>query len=231
MTPLESILLRAESQGRVDERERIARELHDTLLQGAHGLVLRIQSVADQLPRGDTRRTALETALDSAEELIQAARERVSNLRTAHFVSDLPVALDRAAKLLAIGSSAQYRLVVSGTPFALPHSAAIQIYSIVREALANAFEHAHAQLIHTDVDYQRDQVVFSIRDNGRGFKFQRVGPQFHAKHFGLQGMHERAHALGAQLEVRSVEGQGTCIRLSLPSTPGHRDETAIHCAA
>jgi signal transduction histidine kinase len=143
----------------------------------------------------------------------------------------LPVALDRAAKLLAIGSSAQYRLVVSGTPFALPHSAAIQIYSIVREALANAFEHAHAQLIHTDVDYQRDQVVFSIRDNGRGFKFQRVGPQFHAKHFGLQGMHERAHALGAQLEVRSVEGQGTCIRLSLPSTPGHRDETAIHCAA
>jgi signal transduction histidine kinase len=227
MTPLESVLLRAESEGRLDERERIARELHDTLLQSAHGLVLRIQSVAAQLPRGDTRRTALESALDNAEELIQAARERVSNLRTAHFVSDLPVALDRAAKLLSMGSSAEYRLVVRGTPFPLPHSAAIHLYSIVREALANAFAHAHAQVIHTDVDYQRDQVVFSIRDNGRGFKVQRVGPQ----HYGLQGMHERAHALGAQLEVRSVEGQGTCIRLSMPSSPGHRNEPAIHCAA
>lgn len=229
MARLESLLLRATLEGQLDERERIARELHDTLLQSAHGLLLRIQGVAGQLPHVDPRRAELESALDQAGELIQETRERVSNLRSSHLASDLPTAIDRAVKFLGAGSSSQCRLIMSGTPSPLQYSAAIHLYSIVREALANAFAHAQAPIIHVEIAFQRSQLLVSIRDSGRGFDAERNEAKPHAKHYGLQGMRERARELGAQIEICSAEGKGTSIRLTLPAAAVYRHDTAIPC--
>ena len=208
--------------GMLEERERIARELHDTLIQSIHALILTLQKSTAHLPTTNTLRREIDSALDTAEDLLDEARDRVSGLRVS------PVALDVARAIAnsvnsAMGGAqcASFKLAVSGNPQPLRQNAAEQIYSITCEAVANAIAHAEAKTIEVQIGYQKRQVRVNVRDDGRGMSPIAQSKTNATRHFGLLGMRERADLLGAQLTIRSREGAGTEIALHVPDTSAY----------
>jgi signal transduction histidine kinase len=210
---------RSRTAGMLEERERIARELHDTLIQSVNALILTLQTSMAHLPRTDAVRQPIEGALDTAGDLLDEARDRVNGLRTSSVALDLAGAIANAVHHAQTASRfARIRLVVSGTPQRLQQNAAEQIYGIAREALANAVAHADARHIEVEVGYQKHHVRVQVRDDGRGMAPVAQIQSDTSRHFGLQGMRERADQLGAQLAIWSRENEGTEIRLRVPDT-------------
>jgi signal transduction histidine kinase len=210
---------RSRTAGMLEERERIARELHDTLIQSVHALILTLQTSIAHLPRTDAVRQPIEAALDTAGDLLDEARDRVNGLRMSSVALDLAGAIANAVHHAQTASRfARIRLVVSGTPQRLQQSAAEQIYSVAREALANAVAHADARHIEVEVGYQKHHVRVQVRDDGRGMAPVAQTQSGTNRHFGLQGMRERADQLGAQLTIWTRENEGTEIGLQVPDT-------------
>ena len=200
------------------ERERIARELHDTLLQSFQGLLLRFQAVANRLPEADPVRTALEQALDRGEEAIDEGRERVLSLRLAEASvrEALPEAFARIGGELAQLYPAAFDVVVEGRLPPLDALVRDEVYWIGREALANAFRHADAGRIEVVISGSGGNLVLRFRDDGCGIgqDVQRQGAR--AGHWGLSGMRERAAGIGAELRIWSEPGNGTEVELMVP---------------
>jgi signal transduction histidine kinase len=215
---LQESLLRAKLAGRLEERERIARELHDTVLQSAHGLILQFQSVASQLPRQDPMRRSLEVALDHAGELLGEARARVRELRTSKPCSDICRDLRREGSRFSLASRIDFRFVVKGTARLLLQGTAGEICAIAREALSNAFRHSYAKTITAEVFFKRTCLVVRISDDGRGCSVDTGAQCQKGSHFGIQGMRERARLIGAQIIFSSCDGRGTKIELATPAT-------------
>jgi signal transduction histidine kinase/ligand-binding sensor domain-containing protein len=211
--------IRARAEERADERVRIARDLHDTLLQGVQGLMLRFNVVAESLPRESKTRAMLDGALDSADQIIVEGRDRVAQLRAdgGGIDSSRTVSED----LLALGLSLNPHHAVAfsvktlGNVTAFHPNAFADIYDIAREALINAFRHSQATVIEIELSF--DPKVFSLicRDNGRGIESRILAEGRKDNHWGLVGMRERAHKLGANLEIRSQQGSGTEVILTL----------------
>src|SRR5690606_8837308 len=161
--------LRTRLEERHAERERIARELHDTLLQGVHGLLLNCQAATDTLPPAHPARGGLEQALDRADRMLVEARDRVHELRCAQ---DSP--LNLAAALGAFGrelqqeSGAAFRLSSQGPAQALHPIVADESYRIGCEALLNAFRHARAGRVTLRLSHDRQAFRLSVEDDGRG---------------------------------------------------------------
>jgi signal transduction histidine kinase len=213
---------RSRTAGMLEERERIARELHDTLVQSVHALILTLQTSIAHLPRTDGVRQPIEAALDTAADLLDEARDRVNGLRMSSVALDLAGAIANAVHhAQTVSKFARIRLVVSGTPQRLQQSAAEQIYSVTREALANAVAHANARHIEVEVGYQKHHVRVQVRDDGRGMAPVAQIQSATSRHFGLQGMRERADQLGAQLTIWSRENEGTEIGLQVPDTSAY----------
>ncbi|MBO9715387.1 MAG: histidine kinase [Pseudoxanthomonas sp.] len=197
------------------ERERIARELHDTLLQSFQGLLLRFQAVASRLPGQDPVRAALEQAMDRGEEAINEGRERVHSLRLAEasVQEALPEAFARIGGELAQLHPVAFGVIVEGRLPPLDAVVRDEIYWIGREALCNAFRHADAGRIDVEISSAAGNVVFRFRDDGCGIgeDVQRQGAR--AGHWGLSGMRERAADIGAELRIWSGPGIGTEVEL------------------
>ena len=212
--------LRAQSRasGILEERERVARELHDTLIQSINGLFLTLQSSISTLAVTDKLRIEVDLALDRAGDLLDEARDRVSALRVSQVPLDIARAIADSANSLSVAQSASFGLMVTGTPQPLQPDAAEQMHSITREALANAFSHAEAKTIEVAIAYQKKGFRVRVRDNGRGIGALARNQRDACRHFGLQGMRERARQLGAQLAISSVDGFGTCVELDVPAT-------------
>ncbi|WP_246387864.1 triple tyrosine motif-containing protein [Chiayiivirga flava] len=209
--------MRARMQERHDERERIARELHDTLLQGFQGLILRFQGVADRLPADDPLRETMERALDRAEGVLVEGRDRVRELRAADGeTSDLRAALLRLGQDLEADSPTRFRVAVVGRAEPLTPLVREEIYCIVREAIFNAFQHADARLVEVEISYARSELRVSVRDDGRGIDADVLGAGRKPGHWGLPGMRERAQRVGASVEVLSKPGVGTDVLLRMP---------------
>src|SRR5207248_2363887 len=202
------------------ERTRIARELHDTLLQSFQGLMLHFQAVYDLLPAGKARE-ALEKALNRADLAISEGRDAIQNLRSSTTVTnDLAQAMAAVGEELGCardGESGRPRLRVSveGTARELHPILRDDIYRIGREALRNAFRHAQARRIEADITYGERLLRLRIRDDGKG-----IDPQLldagRDGHWGLPGMRERAQQIGAELDMWSELGAGTEIELRIP---------------
>jgi signal transduction histidine kinase len=208
---------------RVGERARIARELHDTLLQSVQGLMLKFDAAAKQLPAEEPARRTLEKALDRADEVLAEGRDRVRNLRIdAESFSDLPAAFQRVAEETPQGREATFKTVVEGSVREL-HSVVIEeSYSIGREALINALTHSECLHVEVEIIYDPRQFRLRVRDDGRGIDPGIIEEGNRPDHWGLQGMRERAERIGGQLELWSRPETGTEVELVVPGATAYR---------
>jgi signal transduction histidine kinase len=209
---------------RVKERTRIARELHDSFLQGFQGLMFRLQGVRDLLPGRHTEAIqALDFALDRGDQVIAEGRGTVGDLRDSTVVNnDMVQALTALGEELAPGkddhTSAALRVVAEGKQRNLDPKVHDEIYRIAREALRNAFRHAQADSIEAEITYGATQFLLRIRDNGNGIDPKVLDQGSRAGHWGLPGMRERAKRFGGQLEIWSEHGAGTEVDLTIPAS-------------
>jgi signal transduction histidine kinase/ligand-binding sensor domain-containing protein len=218
--------VRMRMEVRLEERERIARDLHDTLLQSVQGLILKFDAVGKRIPRGDPARQAIEETLDRADEILAEGRDRVRSLRgSAAALSDLPAAFQRIAKEAAHGS-ATFRSVVEGRARDLDPTVLEESFSIGREALLNALAHSGALHVELEIAYDASQFRLRIRDDGRGIDPEVLGRGGRSDHWGLQGMRERARRIGANLELWSRPGAGTEVELKVPAATAYRSAPA-----
>jgi ligand-binding sensor domain-containing protein/signal transduction histidine kinase len=207
---------------RVNERTRIARELHDSMLQGFQGLVFRLQAARDLLPlRSSEAIEALDVALERGDKAIAEGRDTVSDLRQSIVgETDLAQALTALSEELATqggdGGVPRVRVLVEGKQRRLNPMLRDEIYRIAREALRNAFRHARAQEIEAEITYSDSEFLLHVRDDGGGIDAEVANQGARAGHWGLPGMRERAESFGGKLEVWSEHGAGTEIELSVP---------------
>jgi len=219
---------------RVNERTRIARELHDTLLQSFQGLMLRFQVAHDELPGrpGEARKT-LENALDQAAQAITEGRDAVQGLRSSTVeTNDLAQAIGSLGEELAGDETSSNRVEsfvdVEGTPRNVHPILRDEIYRIAGEALRNAFRHAQARRIEVTIWYGARQFRLRVRDDGKGIDPEVLEEQGRAGHWGLAGMRERAELIGGQLEIWSQRESGTQVELSIPASLAYGASPARH---
>jgi signal transduction histidine kinase len=204
----------ARMEERVGERTRIARELHDTLLQSFQGLMLRLQVVEELLPEGRAKEE-LEQSLERADQAIVEGRNAVQDLRlSAATTNDLAQAVRALGNELAGEDGAAFRLVVEGPARDLHPIVRDEIYRIAREALRNAFSHSRARNIEAEITYSERLLRLRIRDDGQGIA-PAILEEGRPGHYGLPGMRERAGQIGAKLTIWSGVGAGTEIELSI----------------
>jgi signal transduction histidine kinase len=208
---------------RLNERTRIARELHDSLLQGFQGLMFRLQAVRQLLPErpGDAVKS-LDSAMQVGDQAIGEGRDAIQSLRSSSFdVSDFATLLSALHTELGAGmdppSRPEYGVVMEGRPRELSAVVGDEAYRIVREAVYNAYQHAKARRIEIEVTFGNADLTIRVRDDGIG-----VAPQILARgqrpgHWGLPGMRERSESFGGHLHVWSEENAGTEVELRIPA--------------
>jgi signal transduction histidine kinase len=202
---------------RMEERERIARELHDTLLQGFQGLILRFQAVLKSLPADQPARYMMGEVLDRADEVMLKGRQSVRDLRErGSSITELSDALLQCGNELTAGHTSHFDMVIVGDPRPLGPIVFDEAYRIGREALINAFQHSNAPMIEAELMYTRSQVSLKVRDNGDGIDGD-ILSRGRAGHWGLSGMRERAHKIGGKVTIWSSPGAGTEIELTIPA--------------
>lgn len=194
------------------ERGRIARELHDTLIQGFSGITMGMQAVATRLAPGDERRR-LEAIVADAGQAMREARRSLTGLRTHDSASSgLAGAVAQAARQLTEPNSVKLKL--SLTDCEVPADVEYHLLRIVQEAILNAVKHSGARTLRITLNSAARNIVLSVKDDGAGFDYATSPPE---GHFGLVGMRERAAQIGANLIISSVPGEGTTVRVQLQS--------------
>jgi signal transduction histidine kinase len=201
---------------RMEERVRIARELHDTLLQGFQGLLLRFDAAMKTIPEGHPSRKLIENVLDRADGVLLEGRERVRNLRQDEIsANELPDRLASCGEELRQNDAIRFSLSVMGTPQPLHPTVGNEVCRIGQEALTNAFQHSKSSKIEVEITYDHSHLRLRVRDDGVGIN-QDVLVRGRVGHWGLVGMRERAQKIGGELKIWSQEGAGTEIELSIP---------------
>jgi signal transduction histidine kinase/streptogramin lyase len=211
-------------EGRVEERTRIARDLHDTLLQSFQGLMPVFQTARNLLPgQSDRAAEVLDEGLHDAADAIVEGRNAIQNLRAKPSLDpDLGSLLNAAGQELAQsaeaeGSAPAFRVIVEGSRLPLVPLLRDEIYRIGREVLRNAFRHAHASRIEAEIRYDRGMFRLRIRDDGKGIDSGVLKEGARRGHWGLPGMHERANRIGGRLNIWSEPGAGTEAELTVPA--------------
>ncbi|WP_177200739.1 two-component regulator propeller domain-containing protein [Roseateles sp. YR242] len=219
-----SVRLQQRLSERLGERERIARELHDTVLQSVHGLMLQIHRLAKPGGVGGSS-DHIERALSKAEAVIQEGRDRVVGLRQrSHAPQDLEQGLSLALEQLATGASVARTLDTEGAAWTLDPLQLDDLLPLVGEALFNAAVHAHATRIAVRVRWMPHEVAVSVMDDGNGISEETLTQGGRPGHFGLTGMRERALRIGAVLQIGREDPRGTRVEVRVPrrgaSRPG-----------
>jgi hypothetical protein len=197
------------------ERERIARELHDTVLQSFQGFVLKASAM---LPEADsTLGEGLRRSLRDAKSAIEEGRDKVASLRGgAVFLHDcLRIAAGEEG-----GPGQHFTLRCEGPARMLHPDVQEELHAIGREALRNAFRHAQARRHEVVVDYGRSTLVLTVRDDGRGID---AGAREQIGHWGLRGIEERARLIHARTRLRTVSGGGTTWRIEIRAALAYAD--------
>jgi signal transduction histidine kinase/ligand-binding sensor domain-containing protein len=214
-------------EARVDERTRIARELHDTLLQSFNGLLLRFLAVSNLLPaRPEEAKQRIESAIEQASNAITEGRDAVHELRSgACMTIDLAQALINFGKELLSSSTSEdipeFCVQVEGTPRILNPIVRDEVYRIGAEALRNAIRHAKARRIELEIRYHEQHLRLRIRDDGKGIDRTVVDRDRAPGHWGLRGMRERAKIVGGNFEVWSEHDSGTEVELTIPAASAY----------
>jgi len=211
----EHIRHRVEEQAVLQERNRIARELHDTLAQGFAATAFQLEALGDELDgASDRARRYLSMALTTVRHSLAEARRSVAGLRSETLgLRDLPFALREAGDLLVANTGIQFEFRSTGAVKTLPPACESNLLRIGQEATANAVRHAVAKRIVMTLSYLEDCIELRVIDDGKGFCRTENGV---SGHFGLRGMEERAQEIGAGMRIESTAGVGTTLTVTLP---------------
>jgi signal transduction histidine kinase len=210
---------------RQDERDRIARELHDTLIQSTQGLIFIFQGLAEKIATDAPLLARLKSALARANDVAAEGRDMIEDLRL-----PVPVPVDLAGSFSAIGSeagegwSAQFRTIITGPAYPIQPGVGDVICRIGREAVINAFQHADARTIEVEIIHDDAGLVVSVRDDGIGIPAATLEKVNIPGHWGIQGMRERAERLGARLELVNRANGGAEVRLTLPASVAYESQ-------
>ena len=202
------------------ERQRMARELHDTLAQGVAGLVLQLEAVKAHLAsnRLDRASAIVEQALTRARGTLSESRAAIDNLRSAP--GDLAETVREKVDRFTQGTGIPCELELFVEENELPPAVSDHGLSILSEALANVMKHAQASKVNVRFRVYKDEMELAVCDDGKGFDHHQENGD---GHYGLLGMRERARLTGGELTIESNAGQGTMVRFVTSRTP---DEVA-----
>jgi signal transduction histidine kinase len=203
-------------QERLAERTRIARDLHDTLLQGVLSASFQLDLIEDQTSDQSPTKPRLKRVLELLSQVTEEGRQTLRGLRnSSDGALGIEAALSRVSQEFTLDEGPEYKVTVYGTPRVLQPAIRDDVYGIAREAVVNAFRHADAAKIEVEVEYAHRHLRILVRDDGRGVdqKVLRVGRE---GHWGLSGMRERSESIGSSLQLRSRPGAGTEVELLVP---------------
>ncbi|WP_433975413.1 sensor histidine kinase [Tunturiibacter lichenicola] len=205
-------------QERLAERTRIAQELHDTLLQGVLSASLQLDVAEDQLPEGSPAKPLLKRVLQLMSTVTEEGRNTLLGLRTKESGNQsLETSFSRLRQEFSLDCKTDYRIIVDSVARPLRPLIRDEVYRIGREALLNAFMHAHANSIEVEVEYASRHLRILVRDDGRGIDPQ-VLHSGREGHWGLVGIQERSEKIGGNLKLRSRIGAGTEVELTVPGS-------------
>ena len=214
-------ILELRMEERVNERLRIARDIHDTLLQSFQGVLMKFDAVTYKLPDRPEARQMLESVIDEARLAVTEGRDAVQGLRTSTVISnDLARAIRALGEALAGGpavtNAPAFHVHVEGPPADLFPLVRDEVYRIAGEAVRNAFKHADANTITVQIRYGNQQFRLRVADDGKGFEPAMLNGI--PGHYGLPGMQERARLIGGKLTIASQINSGTEIELTVPGS-------------
>jgi signal transduction histidine kinase/ligand-binding sensor domain-containing protein len=216
--------VRGRLEERIRERERIARELHDTLLQSVQGLALRFHAVAKKMNSNDPRRREIEFAIQRADEVLVDGRDRVRLLRNSDNRRDLITTLQKLVTELSADGSSKFHFITEGKSRKLHFVVHEELAWIGREALLNAFVHAKAEEIVAKITYHWSELRLQVRDDGVGLPNDVIRSGTREGHFGLIGIRERAKRIRSRVTVRSKSGAGTEMTVIVPAAVAYTDK-------
>ena len=211
-----------------DERTRIARELHDTLLQSFMGASLHLGVAVDSLPSDSLVKPEFDRILQLMEQGIEEGRSTIQGLRSSDpRTLDLVMALSAVQQEFALQSDIDFRVSVTGRQQPLQPAIRHEIYRIGKEALVNAFCHSRAKRVEFELEYAASELRMRVRDSGCGIDPQ-VLHSGREGHWGLAGMRERATKIGGRLKISSSATAGTEVQLSIPSGLAFQPSSSDH---
>jgi signal transduction histidine kinase/ligand-binding sensor domain-containing protein len=222
-------------EAQVNERTRIARELHDTLLQSFQGAVFQFQAARKLLLRkADNAMQVVDDAIQAAEDGIAEGRVAIHDLRPEPAAQgNLSQLIEAAGQELVEtqqsgGQPSGFRVLVEGKERTLSPLLQDEAYRILREVLRNAFAHAAAGHIEAEIRYDDDQLRLRVRDDGKGIDPKILEAGGPSGHFGIPGMRERAKRIGARLDFWSEMGAGTEVELTIPASIAYEKSRNEH---
>ena len=201
----------------LEERNRMAREIHDSLAQAFTGIVVHLEAIKRKLGlnKPDEAQTHLLHAGNLARDGLSEARRSVWALRPEVLEShDLPNALRHLAQHMIAETTVRTQVCIEGTPYVLPAEVEMNLLRIAQEALTNVLKYAEAQIVRIELLFEAGAVHLHIIDDGQGFNKQQ---QIYSSGFGLITMQERSQRLGGQLTITSKVGVGTQISVTVPT--------------
>jgi len=209
---------RMRSLALLEERERIAMDLHDGVIQSLYAVTLGLEAASDELGEDSSVRPALERAIDDLDKVIRDLRHYIYDLRpVASQVGDLRRAVRELVEEAQSAAGLQARLEAEGPLPPLPEEEALGIYHVAQEAISNVIKHARASRLVVRLAYRRPTLLLEVEDDGVGFDPE---AQRDRTRQGLRNMADRARALEARLAIESAPGRGTRVRLEVPVREG-----------
>jgi len=202
-------------QAVLEERSRMAREIHDTLAQGFAGIALQLESALQGPRSGVTGTDPIEMAFHMAQQSRREAHRSIAALRTLHTDEPIEDMLQKILRPQLAGSRSELVFSRTGTPQRLSAECESQLLRIAQEAVANAVQHATTTKIDVNLAFEQEELRLDIVDHGRGFEPSKV-PTVEDGHFGIAGMKERAASIESQFEIRSSPA-GTRVTVLVPA--------------
>ncbi len=214
------LLAQAREAGIIDERARLAREIHDTIAQGLTGIVTQLEAAGAADDEPAVRRRHIDTARALARESLTEARRSVDALAPGQLATaQLPDAIAEMAKAWAGTAGVELILDTTGDPRPLLPELEVTLFRVAQEALANVGKHAGAGRVGLTLSYMDDVVVLDVRDDGIGFAVPRDTPRADGCGFGLMAMEQRVRRVSGTLTVESAPGEGAALSASVPAIP------------
>jgi len=207
---------------RIAERERIARELHDTFLQGIQGLLLHFSTAARSMPPESSARKSIEESLNQSSEIMLTGRRLVEDLRNTSRAVTLSEELEAIGRGFQGLYATDFSVSSSGKEPPLNPIVADELFKVGREAISNAFHHAQASSIQVELEYRDRDLKLLIRDNGVGIDERLLIEGKKMGHWGLPGMRERVAQLNGNIRFKSQGGIGTTVEVKIPASRAYR---------